>query len=137
MIAESDIQRFANLFAGFSKAYGTTRLLGKTDERGKQEVVSKTVRGTVSLDHYAAHLQGDTGLGIVVLRDDDTVCFAAIDYDVYTSDIEKAEKAINEKGLPLVPMRSKSGGIHLYCFLAQPTSARLVLERLAEWSAML
>lgn len=137
MLDNITIQRFASLFQGYSKAYGTSKLTGKTSDKGKAETVSLTVRGEAELKHYAAHLQGVLGLGIVLLRDDDTATFAVIDYDVYGADIEKADTKVQSIGLPLIPIKSKSGGIHFYCFFDQPIQARLVIERLTEWASML
>jgi hypothetical protein len=129
--------RFAARFPGYSKAYGESVVLGPGSD-GKVEARHRTVRGAVSEDRYQAHLNGiGPGLGIVMLRDDNTALFGAIDHDVVTMDHAKAEKAVKEKGLPLVLCRSKSGGGHFYCFTREPVPADLMRDRLAEWTAVL
>jgi hypothetical protein len=135
---ELDVRRFAALFDGYTKAYGETKLTGQLTKAGKVETKNRVVRGQVQHDHFVAHLDG-TGptIGIIMLREDDTVMFGAIDYDNPRMDHVKAEQTIKEKGLPLVLCRSKSGGGHFYCFCTDPVPARVMQDRLTEWSAML
>lgn len=136
-VSDLHVKRFANIFGGYSKAYGTFETK-KADESGKVVGSAKTVRGTPTLEVYSSHLAGTgAGLGIIPLQDDDTVCFGAIDYDVKTCDHVKAEAAVKRHGLPLVVCRSKSGGAHFYAFTSEPIPASLMRKRLAEWTARL
>lgn len=131
------VRRFCTLFSGYSKAYGTFEIK-KADEKGKMAGTAKTIRGLASAEVYERHLSGvGAGLGIVPLRDDDTVVFGAIDYDNRKADHLKAEEAVKKLALPLIVCRSKSGGAHFYCFTKEPIAASVMRDRLAEWTAKL
>lgn len=135
--APEEVERFARLFSGYSKAHGTFQTL-KADETGKVKGKALTERGGATLNDYAAHLNGTSaGLGVIMLRDDDTCLFGAIDYDVKTMNHAKAEAKVRELGLPLILCRSKSGGGHFYVFLKDPVAAISLQDRLTEWTAML
>jgi len=137
LLGARTVSRFAALFAGYSRAHGTYTL-GKPGENGKIGGVASTVAGAPTLATYAGHLAGTgPGLGIIMLRDDDTCVFGAIDYDVRTMDHVKAEAAVRRLGLPLVLCKSKSGGGHFYVFLREPVPAALLRDRLDEWKAQL
>lgn len=130
-------RRFASLFAGYSKAYGTFVIRG-TAADGKAIGKAQTLRGAPTEKIYQLHLEGDGGgLGVIMLREDNTVFFGAIDYDNKTMDHKKAEERIRELKLPLVLCRSKSGGGHFYCFTSEPVPAAIMRARLEEWTAML
>lgn len=125
------------LFDGYDQAYGQFTIQN-TDTNGKQVGKASTVRAAPGEKQFRAHLEGTgPGLGIVMLRGDNTVVFGAIDYDKHDADLAKAEQAVIAKQLPLVVCRSKSGGIHFYCFTDEPVPAALMRERLAEWTALL
>ena len=135
----SPVERFAALFAGYELYYGTYDTSNqKIDEAGKVQGSAKTVKGKVELAQFAAHLDGTgKGLGIIMLREDDTVVFGAIDYDNKQMDHAAALARIQQLHLPLVLCRSKSGGGHFYCFTAEPIPGALMRERLDEWKALL
>jgi hypothetical protein len=131
------VATFAQLFHGYSKAYGQSRLL-KPDDNGKVQHQASTNRGEPTLAHYATHLNGTgPGLGIIMLQDDDTCCFGAIDYDNKKMDHLKAYESLQRLKLPLLLCRSKSGGGHFYCFTTAPVPAATMRERLAEWASLL
>jgi hypothetical protein len=131
------VRRFASLFAGYQKAYGTFQIKGTAPD-GKAIGKAQTRRGEPTLEIYQAHLDGaGGGLGVIMLREDNTVYFGAIDYDVKTMDHKKAEARISALNLPLVLCRSKSGGGHFYCFVTEPVPASVMRARLEEWTAML
>lgn len=136
-ITDEDVRRFAALFSGYELAHGTYEIRGKAAD-GKVTGKAQTMRGGATPGHYRAHLEGKgSGVGIIMLRQDNTVCFGAIDYDVKTMDHVKAEAQIRALNLPLILCRSKSGGGHFYCFAAEPIPAVHMLERLSEWRAVL
>jgi Uncharacterized protein conserved in bacteria len=131
------VRRFAALFSGYQKAYGTFLIRG-TAADGKAIGKAQTLRGQATDKVYQAHLDGaGGGLGVIMLREDNTVYFGAIDYDNKTMDHVKAEARVRELGLPLVLCRSKSGGGHFYCFTSEPVPAVTMRDRLEEWTAML
>lgn len=131
------VQRFTARFSGFTKAFGQFAA-ARSDDRGKLQGKSWTVSGSIKPEHIDAHLLGSgAGLGVIMLRDDETCVFGAIDLDDNKMDHVAAAKAIRAKKLPLVLCRSKSGGGHFYCFTTEPVSAALMRMRLSEWAALL
>lgn len=134
-----DPTRLAALFQGLTRAYGVYGLpAGRGQAKGKKvEGEALTVRGTVTPDLWLAHLRGEQGLGIVPVTDDGTGMFAAIDIDRYDIDITSVEQQCAMLGLPLLPTRTKSGGVHLYCFAREPISCALLRGKLEEWSVAL
>ena len=136
-LTNEDVHRFASLFSGYQRAYGTYLIRHESSD-GKATGKAQTLRGAPTDSIYRAHLEGaGSGLGIIMLREDNTVYFGAIDYDVKTMDHIKAEAAIRALGLPLVLCRSKSGGGHFYCFMKEPVQATIMRDRLSEWTVLL
>lgn len=136
-LSQNDVKRFARLYSGYQLAYGTYQIRSTADD-GKAIGKAQTLRGEPTESIYRAHLEGaGSGLGIIMLRENNTVYFGAIDYDVKTMNHVKAEAAVQALGLPLVLCRSKSGGGHFYCFTKEPVPAIVMRDRLSEWTAML
>jgi len=127
---------FAQLFAGFTRKHGRFDL-AKANGSNKRGGRAYRAFGAPTEEDFQSHINGTgPGIGIVMLHDDgETVSFGAIDIDVYDLDHELLEKDCEE--LPLVVVKSKSGGAHLFLFVEEPTSAELVQTRLAEWAAAL
>lgn len=137
-LSETEVQQFADLFTGYEQAHGTYVTKGTAEPGEKVAGVAKTLRGPASLKMYRDHLEGTgLGLGVIMLREDDTVRFAAIDYDKRDMKHELALARLQQLKLPLVLCRSKSGGGHFYCFTKEPIPAVLMRERLDEWKALL
>lgn len=129
-IPTEDVRRFAALFAGYSKAYGTFAVRG-TNAEGKAIGEPLTLRGEPTLELYRRHLEGTgPGLGIIPHRDDNSVVFGAIDCDDRNLDHAAMEAKVRKLGLPLVLCRSKSGGGHLYLFTSEPVPAAVMRDRL-------
>jgi hypothetical protein len=136
-VSRTDAERFASLFAGYNLAYGTYAIRGSSQD-GKAIGKAQTLRGEPTIEIYQQHLDGrGAGLGVIMLREDNTVFFGAIDYDNKTMDHAKAEARIRELDLPLVLCRSKSGGGHFYCFTSEPVPAYTMRDRLGEWASVL
>lgn len=126
---------FADLFSGNLRSYG------QWDPSTGNMVTEKA---EVTEEHYAAHLSGRMGLGVVPVTDGGTCKFGCIDVDNHGkgsdgSDIDIAALAakIEQYRLPLVPTRSKSGGCHLYLFGQDYLPAKLVIRLLNSWRDML
>lgn len=116
-------KKLCELFSGFSKVSGRFSPDGGTKDGTKATGKAVSVRGGATPASWRDHLTRKVGLGIVPLRDDNTVSFAAIDVDRYTLKHDVIEKRIKELKLPLVVFSSKSGGAHLYLFLKEPVPA--------------
>ena len=126
----------SRLFDGLSRAYGTYQV---TDSNGKKlSGNGLTKQEPLTKDIWELHLSGERSLGVIPIRDDNSLAFAAIDVDIYPLDIEALELRIRELELPLCVCRSKSGGAHLYLFVDKPgVAASLARMRMAEWAAEL
>lgn len=87
------------------------------------------------------HLQGKKGIGLVPILDDDTAKWAAIDIDNHGQEedipIAPIDEAILANKLPLIPCRSKSGGVHCYAFFKEPKSAARVRAMMANWAKII
>jgi hypothetical protein len=129
------VERFAALYAGLDRAYGVSKVKGRTTAGEKVEASCRTVIEPVTLALYEKHLRGDTGLGIVPIDDAGTSSFGAIDIDEYDGlDHGALVKKLAEKNLPGVVCKSKSGGAHVYFFFSSGVSSaalRVSLQAIA------
>ncbi|GAI87007.1 unnamed protein product, partial [marine sediment metagenome] len=107
-----------------------TLFRGRTDVWGSVE--GRCNKETVTLEHYARHLLGETSLGIYPLLNDGTCHFFAIDID--EKDFNKALAIRNElrdNSIPVYIAASKSKGFHIFCFALEKFNAkeiRLILR---------
>ncbi len=115
-------KEFHGLLSGASNAYGTWEI----DAEKRTSV--KSVRGTVTNEIWEAHLAGVKNLGVIPIRADGLCSFGVIDIDGQIDLIALASQ-IERTSLPLIPVRSKSGGAHLYLF-APPMQASDMQEQL-------
>jgi hypothetical protein len=128
------------LFAGMERAHGSYQHINwdQAREDGKYKGKAETYRTPVTDALWERHLEGKYGLGIIPIRDDSTVLFGTIDIDVYADlDIGRVASDIARQRFPLLPCRSKSGGLHLFCFAKAPVPAADMQKRLQESSARL
>src|SRR5210317_211922 len=89
----------------------------------------------ITEDDYRLHLYGKKSIGIQPCDDNGLACFGAIDIDpkVYKDlDIKKYLDIIQEKELPLIPIKSKSGGLHLYLFTKEFVKAKIIRDFLEQ-----
>jgi hypothetical protein len=118
--------RFHALFCGSGRAHGTYNNINFDARRsdGKYKGEADTKREPVTDVLWQQHLDGRSGLGVIPIRDDSTCTWGAVDVDVY-ADLDPARVAstVAKFRLPLVVCRSKSGGVHLYCFARCPVPA--------------
>lgn len=128
--------RFERLFDGYRKRFGRYDLAGRKSEKGKEEGKARTVDEPLTSDLYQKHIEGKVGIGVIPLRDDDTVRFAAIDIDVYDEN-DRAKRKLTHEDIanavadtPLIVTRSKSNGIHVWLFMATPVPAQIAIEYL-------
>lgn len=136
MTSIADVSRFAKLFRGNEGAYGVfTPARGKT-EAGKAKGSCRTVSEPVSPDLYDEHLEGTLSLGIVPINTAGKCYFGAIDIDDYTG-LHWIPKFLQRYNIPLIPVRSKSGGLHLYCFLKDALEAKTLVGYLHQFRSIL
>ncbi len=126
---------FFRLFAGLDRAYGTYKITeAQTAPGDKVNGRAVTEHKPVTEELWEQHLEGKQGIGIVPIRDDATVVWAALDIDVYDLDHDGLNIKLLQLNLPMVLCKTKSGGAHLYIFFKQPIQAGLVRSKLQDWS---
>lgn len=131
MISNVDVQRFLQIFKGKSNTYVHNDLPKKKSEDGQKIKTNIfSVEAKVDKDLMDRHLSGDFGVGICPVTTDGKCYFGVIDIDYYTSKIKRVLHFIKEYQLPLLPFRSKSGGLHLYLILAKSVSAKEMVDTL-------
>ena len=132
MISNVDSQRFTVLFRGKTNTYVKNEL-PKTKPEAGQKIKTKITNneGTVDKDLLAKHLNGDFGVGICPVNAEGKCFFGCIDIDYYLPKIKRVLSIIKEHQLPLLPFRSKSGGLHVYLLLAKAVSAKTMREMLS------
>ena len=133
MITSVQAQRFLLLFKGKSNSYVKNFLPKEKPEAGvKTKTKIIQVREAVGADLMLSHLNGEFGVGICPVNTEGKCNFGVIDIDVYKGKIRKMLDIIREYQLPLLPFRSKSGGLHCYLFLSKSNSAKSVREVLSQ-----
>lgn len=123
-------------FTGLDRAHGVYLPRGP-GASGKVTGSARTEHEQVSEELWQKHLNGEQGLGIVPITDDNTCKWGAIDVDKYDIDLPALVRLISTKELPLVTVRSKSGGAHLYLFLSEALPAKQIREVLESWAVVL
>lgn len=132
-------ERLMVLFEGFSGAHGTHGVPSRAPDSLKWEIkkTADTKREPVTIRHWRDHLAGKRPLGIITIREDGMCKWGSIDYDVYDANLLELIAKAEKLKLPLVPVRSKSGGLHLFLFLVGWVSAAAVQTALRDMAAQL
>ena len=125
------------LFAGHGSAHGTHGLPVRDGLKWTIKSTARTVRDPVTEMIWEQHLEGERPLGIVPVRDDSTCRWGSIDVDKYDVNLLEIIAKVEQLKLPLVPCRSKSGGLHLFLFLTEGVPASQVQSTLRDWAALL
>jgi hypothetical protein len=124
------------IFEGNSELFITTSLTGEVDERGKKVSDTFTKHEPVTLELWTDHINGKQRIGIMPEKGD--LCkWGCIDIDPQSYKDYSQKKVIDivrDNQLPLVPVRSKSGGLHLFLFLDGWYPVKDVLKKLNEWN---
>jgi|TARA_R110000787_G_scaffold228046_2_gene335734 hypothetical protein len=125
------VKRFAILFRGLDKAYGTVDITGQ-EASGKRKGKYTFVREKRTSQTFVQHLNGETSVGIVPINEENMCWWGAIDIDTYPLDHASIVKRVSDLKLPIIVCRSKSGGGHLYLFLKEKVSAKTLQIKLRE-----
>lgn len=132
---ENLVDRYKALFTGNARSHGA---FYPGEKKGSS---METKVGSATTEEYLAHLNGETGVGVVPIMDDDKCYFGAIDIDAHGDapdiDLVDLEKRVRSLDLPLTVCRSKSGGAHLYLFGSEPIKASIIRSALAKWADLL
>jgi hypothetical protein len=131
-------EKFADLYQGLKRAHGGYTLSNTASPKGKAEGRAVTLFEEVTIEKWRAHLSGTAGIGIVPINEDNKCWWGAVDIDVYEDGLlAKIEEATRRLALPVVCLRTKSGGVHVTCFLTEPVDARIVRGKMMEIAAAL
>lgn len=130
-------QEFFNLYRGLPRAHGTYTVGKLNTAKGKFDGVAQTVLEPVTIEKWRAHLEGRQGIGIIPIRDDATVRWGAIDVDVYPLDLNELYSKVVRFDLPVVVLRTKSGGAHLTCFSSEDVPAKMMRSKMMEMAVAL
>lgn len=128
-----EAQRFNLLFKGKNDSYVWNNFPKEKPEEGvKIKTDVRQVSGEVNSELLVKHLEGDFAVGVCPVQADGKCFFGVIDIDYYKDKILKVLDFIKEYQLPLLPFRSKSGGLHLYLFVRKSVSAKSMRETLSK-----
>jgi hypothetical protein len=133
-------KEFIKAFTGLQRDFGIADL-EKTEidpSTGKVKPIYAWLGRPLTENDYLSHLNGKKSIGIQPCDDQGMARFGAIDIDdkqhsYKNFPFKKYLDIIAKYKLPLVPVKSKSGGLHLYVFLKEPAKAVFVrnfLEKL-------
>ncbi|MGV3553200.1 primase-helicase family protein [Rhizobium sp.] len=126
--SQSDAARMFRLFEGLDTHHGYFDHTKAKASRGKPKVEigkhARTVKSPPNLFLWQRHIDGEYSLGVCPVRSDGTSSWWTIDIDNYL-DLSHRDlaKRIADVGLPLLVCKSKSGGAHVFLFLAEPAKA--------------
>ena len=124
-------ERFKQIFEGFNEAHGYTYKTGERDDRGKEKVKSGFERKIVTDELWQKHLDGEPpALGIIPINENNQCKWGCIDIDICNLDHKKLIQKIKKQNLPMVVFRSKSGGAHVFIFVKEFVSAKLMRIKL-------
>lgn len=134
-------QKLANLlfglYPGLDRAYGRFTVTKEGKDGKKTQGRATTELAKYKAELWVGHLHGAAGLGVVPITDEAVCSWGAIDIDKYDLDLVALEEKVRELKLPLVTIRTKSGGAHLTCYFKEPIPCKLVRRKLYEFSIAL
>jgi hypothetical protein len=125
------------IYGGLHRAYGTYVTGSSKSSKGKVSGQATTILEPYKASLWLTHLAGVKGLGVIPIMDTHECVWGCIDIDTYDLDFAAVEKEIIRLNLPLVMIRSKSGGLHLTMFFTEPINCKLVQLKLSEISVAL
>lgn len=131
--------QFEALYRGLQRAHGAYTITGADDAKaGKIAGRAITLYETPTVDKWQSHLDGKQGLGIVPINESNQCRWGTVDIDEYREGLlEEVEEKTRELQLPVICLRTKSGGIHVTCYLSEDVDARIVRSKMSEIAAAL
>ena len=130
------MQEYIKIFNGYKHAYGIADWTNAVidPENGKKKPVYRWNYEEFTDAIYQEHLQGNISVGIQPTNEKGNAQFGVIDVDPKQyKDFDKKFylETIQEYKLPLVPVESKSGGLHLYLFLNEFVQSTVIVSFLS------
>jgi len=128
------MKEYIEYFSGLTRSYGVCKVDdGYIDqETGKKKWKHEWTKEPVTDQDYLDHLKGIKSIGIQPCTDEGMARFGAIDVDKYPIDKKFYLDVIQDKNLPIIPILSKSGGLHLYVFTTRLVKAKEIRSFLEE-----
>jgi hypothetical protein len=132
-------ERMHVLFRGHTGGHGTYGQEERLPGRAKAEIKksARTLREGPSPDLWQQHLTGTRPLGVIPIDSNGECYWGVIDIDKYDLTHSELVRRAEHYGLPLVICKSKSGGAHMFVFLAEPIDAETLITKLREWAAVM
>lgn len=127
--------QFLDLFRGNDRAHGVFNVT--PDKVGKQKGAARVIKEPTTEALWDSHLNGEEGLGIIPIKDNQACHWGAIDVDKYDIDHKSLVKKLEKFKIPAVVGRSKSGGAHIFFFFQSEIEAALLHPKLTEIAALL
>lgn len=124
-ISKDHVAAFEHLFQSSDRGFGVA-FRPERNTKGKVVPKYETKREAYSSADIEAHLLGNMSIGLIPIRADNTCNWGAIDIDDYGIDPLDVVQRVEDTNIPLVACRTKSGGLHLYCFFDRPYEAETV-----------
>ena len=130
-------RKFIEYFSGLQRNYGfadlSEMMIDPQTGKNQPKKYGWTHRQITDQD-YIDHLNGKKSIGIQPCNDEGMARFGAIDIDskdYKDFSVKKYLDIIKNDDLPLIPVKSKSGGLHLYLFLKEPVKT-LIIKKFLE-----
>ena len=127
---------YVKIFNGYRHAYGIADWTNATvdPESGKKKPDYRWTYEEFTDQIYQDHLTGEKSVGAQPTNENGDAKFGVIDID--PKEYEGFNKqfyleTIQQYNLPLIPIESKSGGLHLYLFMAEFVPSTLVVSFLS------
>jgi len=132
------IKRYIKIFDGYRAAYGLADFKHEEatvdPETGKIKPVYRWNYEPLTDKIYERHLEGALSIGVQPCNQNSEAKFGVIDIDPKDyADFDKKFiiDKIQEYKLPLIPVLSKSGGLHLYLFMTEFVLATVIVSFLS------
>ena len=129
------VDEFIKLFTGLTENFGKADMSKAELDKEKNKIKPPYVWSgePVTPTHYQQHLDGKISIGIQPCTREGKVSFGCIDVDPSNYKDFKVSALlflIEQHELPVVPCRSKSGGLHIYLFMKEEISAQTMRDAL-------
>lgn len=128
------VEKLMTLFRGSTKAHGVyTEQIDRDPLKKKVKGKALTVSMAPTLKKWMQHVNGEVGLGIIPINEENKCWWGVLDIDGEVNHIQLQER-IQALELPLVVCYSKSKSAHCFLFLENQVPAesiRSILEEMA------
>ena len=133
------MKKFIEIFTGLERAHGCTYVEKKNVDGTKVKGQSFVKRQQVTEELWQNHLKGiEPSLGIIPINEENKCRWGCIDIDSYAGfNHKKLINQIKKFQLPLITVRSKSGGAHVFLFTTVPVDAELIRSKLVSIGSIL